>query len=330
MTDKNAEKLKEQKENDENLAALSKALQADIILYSGDIDKDGAAEIFEITEKPSNPNVLLMLCTPGGLAGDAYKIAKRLQHRYKKFYLYVYGWCKSAGTLVAIGSDEIIMGDRAEFGPLDVQVTDGEEIFTLNSGSNVFESLQHLESQYDSYFTKSLIWLAKHGGLSTKNAASIAANLASGFFNPILSNIDPLKIGELRRAMAIGIDYGKELTKNNRGNIKQAALTKLATQYNDHGYVIDFEQATDIFEKVRPETELERALGVGFKGLMRSPYSKKGSDGKEQMVMLLYGKEKADDAQAEQNAGSDRKSSTGTPEDGRGNISKFKPQDATQ
>ncbi len=73
--------------------------------------------LLKITTKPTRENVFFILCTYGGHPNCAYKIARRLQTKYKKFYLYVAGYCKSAGTLIAVGSDEIVMRDSAEFGP---------------------------------------------------------------------------------------------------------------------------------------------------------------------------------------------------------------------
>ena len=153
----------------EDIKELSESLQANIILYNGNIDAEGADILINITSHPTEDNVLLILCTPGGDADAAYRIARRLQSKYKKFILYVYGYCKSAGTLIAIGSEEIIMGDFAEFGPLDVQVIDGEEIGKYNSGLNVFHALTYLQNESYRYFMRTLINLRKQG-LPTKNA----------------------------------------------------------------------------------------------------------------------------------------------------------------
>jgi len=43
--------------------------------------------------------------------------------------LYVFGYCKSAGTLVAVAADQIVMSEFGQFGPLDVQLSDKNEIF---------------------------------------------------------------------------------------------------------------------------------------------------------------------------------------------------------
>ena len=37
--------------------------------------------------------------------------------------------CKSAGTLLALGADEIIMSNLSELGPLDIQLPDRDYIW---------------------------------------------------------------------------------------------------------------------------------------------------------------------------------------------------------
>ena len=43
-------------------------------------------------------------------------------------------YCKSAGTLIALGASALYMDDRSELGPLDMQVTRGDEIGAMRSG----------------------------------------------------------------------------------------------------------------------------------------------------------------------------------------------------
>lgn len=264
----------EDKQNNHSSIFSSLNLNFDILLYSGEINVSGADEIVNITEQTTNDAVILMLCTPGGGADEAYRVARRLQLRYKKFVLYVYGYCKSAGTLIAVGSDEIIMGDFAEFGPLDVQVADGEEIGRYSSGLNVFSALAAIKDQSSRFFHDTLKDLIMRG-ISTKNAIYISTHLTTGFFRPILSKIDPIKIGELDRAIKVAIMYGTELIKNKRGNISAKNLMRLVSGYPDHGYVIDLKQAESIFTKVRQTTEEENKLGLAFKDEIRYPCKEK-------------------------------------------------------
>lgn len=101
--------------------AVSDALEADLFLYSGEIDRDLVETFIQEAESaPSRENAVLILCTFGGNADAAYILARFLKRRYQKFVLYIFGYCKSAGTIIALGANEIVMSRRGELGPLDV------------------------------------------------------------------------------------------------------------------------------------------------------------------------------------------------------------------
>jgi len=282
--------IEKKSELDEQLKAVSDKLKADIFVYSGDIDLQGVESIIEITAKPTNEIALLLLCTPGGDAHSAFKIARRLQEQYKKFILFVYGYCKSAGTLIAIGSDEIIMSEYAEFGPLDVQLQEKDEIWRYSSGLNIDESLRTLRAETLRYFKSTMIELVADTGISTKTAAEIATHLAIGFVNPIVSQIDPVRIGEINRAVKIALAYGERLVKK-RGNLDSAQLVNLIQGYPDHGFAIDFQEAATIFKKVRKCEGYESDLGKTLKSVLKYPKR----DGNA-LIAKIYPPEARDDS----------------------------------
>ncbi len=255
-----SQELKNKFSSDETDVTLTTAfndLKSDIILYRGEINSEGANELIRITDSVQNRSVLLILHTPGGDPHAAFKIARRLQEKYSKFYLYVYGECKSAGTLIAIGSDEIIMADYAEFGPLDMQLRDKEEIMKQSSGLNINESLLSLKNEMQHVFFNTFLCLIS-AGMSTKMATEVASNLAIGFVSPILSQIDPIRMGEISRAVNIALAYGGRLTKDGRGNLRsEMILTTLVKEYPDHGFVIDYSEAEKIFKTIKKSTRAQ-------------------------------------------------------------------------
>ena len=62
---------------------ISDKFDADIVLYSGRIDRESADHIINIT--PIKKNVFFILCTFGGDPHAAYRIARALQDKYKHF-----------------------------------------------------------------------------------------------------------------------------------------------------------------------------------------------------------------------------------------------------
>jgi len=81
-------------------------LDADIIFCNGEVDRDldGRFIVLCSQARRRRQNVVLILVTHGGDADVAYRMARCLLKRYKKVSLYVTGYCKSAGTLVAVGA----------------------------------------------------------------------------------------------------------------------------------------------------------------------------------------------------------------------------------
>ena len=260
-------------DHEDLLKQVIEELSTDIIVFSGEIDSASADRVIELTNQPTEKNVLFILCTPGGDAHAAFKIARRLQRKYEKFILYVYGYCKSAGTLLAIGSDELVMSDLAEFGPIDVQLQEKDEIWRYSSGLNIDESIRTLKIETLDFFRSTLIDLVQGAGISTKTAAELATNLATGFINPIVSQIDPVRIGETQRAVKIALAYGERLIENmERGNLEsQADLVQLVSGYPDHGFVIDYDEAKKIFRSVRKNNDKEISICEFFKDTIRYP-----------------------------------------------------------
>jgi ClpP class serine protease len=197
---------------------IGNTYEADVILYCGDIEDSTADNLTRITKQADRkPNVFLMLATRGGSPDAAYRIARSLQGQYEKFIIYIYGMCKSAGTLVSIGADEIILSDFGEFGPLDVQLGKKDELFESISGLNITQALNSLNTRALDFFKTILLDLrqASKGQISTKLASDISSSLTIGVYGTIYSQIDPVQLGSIERAINIASDYGNRLKSAN-------------------------------------------------------------------------------------------------------------------
>jgi hypothetical protein len=260
---------------DERLAKLSAAVAAvnaesptDLLLYNGPIDNEGFEQVVENTNARQADTVTLLLTTLGGDAGAAYRIASLLCHRYKKFRLMVSGMCKSAGTLIAVGSSEIVMTDTGELGPLDVQIRKRDELLQRESGLEMVQGLQNLTHSAIDAFRDTFLEIASGSGLSSRLCADIAANVVGHLYGNIFSQIDPIRLGSLVRANSIAMQYGEKLgTKN----LKPDALRRLVLGYPSHDFVIDRPQANDLFQNVRPPTQAESELVSLVQVLLRHP-----------------------------------------------------------
>lgn len=225
----------------------------DIILYNGPIHRPTDTQIIrQCIERRKRPNVMLMMVTTGGDPDAAYRIARCLQDKYEKFVFYVPGYCKSAGTIVALGAHELIVSDFGELGPLDVQMSKKDELFELQSGLTVMDAITTLNEKSYAAFEQFFL-STKAGGsgsITMHTAAEIATQLTTGLFSKLYGQIDPMHVGEAGRAMKIANYYGVRLLDKGR-NIDQGALNFINAQYPHHGFVIDRAEAELLFANVR-------------------------------------------------------------------------------
>ncbi len=207
------------------------------------------------------------MSTYGGSPDGAYRIARTLRRLYGEFTAYIFGACKSAGTLITIGATEIVMTDFGELGPLDIQLPKVDELDN-ESGLVYRQALDALKEHSFDVFERCYLEIKRKSGgsISTKTASAIATDLATGTISPIAAQIDPLKIGETSRALAITYAYGSRLTDNTE------ALEILISGYPSHGFVIDYEEAKDLLGNVRPMTQEEDAAIGQLKNLLRHPH----------------------------------------------------------
>lgn len=245
----------------------------DVILYYGDISRDGYEAITaECLQRKLHDTAYLVLATYGGDPHAGFRIARCLRHHYGAFKILVLDHCKSAGTLIAIGADEVIIADRGELGPLDIQLSKPDELLEQSSGMDIPQALDFLKQQTKATLSDLLWEIRVNRRLSTKVAAELASKLTSAMFHPIYAQIDPVKLGETSRANAIGFEYGKRLNQV-ANNLKPNALVKLITHYPSHSFVIDRKEACDLFQRVRCPNEAELSLLQHVYGLGHRIYN---------------------------------------------------------
>ncbi len=255
----------------ELLKNLSDDIIADIFLLSGDIINRNVDRIIisckEIPKDKRKENAALFLTTYGGSADDAYRLIKFLKKTYKKVIVYVFGYCKSAGTLVAIGADEIVISDFGELGPLDIQLSRADD-YNYTSGLCYYQELDILRAlaiqMFETQFTSLLD--GSFGNITIKTAAEISSRLTVGILSPISSQVDPLQIGEVERSIQIAKEYGKKL------NIGDEILDLFTMNYPSHRFVIDFDEAKKILkDKVRAPNDKELPLEKAMFNPIRIP-----------------------------------------------------------
>jgi hypothetical protein len=249
---------------------ISKDNNADIYLFNSGIAQNPSDQLISVVteNKSRRENVILIISTYGGDGDSAFRMIRCLKRNYKKVIIYVFGYCKSAGTLIALGADEIVISEFGELGPLDIQMIKNDDFFSRNSGLDIIQAIQLLSGQsvvmFESMFSELLTFSG--GILSTKTASDIANTTVVGLLSPIFSQIDPLRLGAMNRANGIAREYGVRLCNN------QEAVEQLLVGYPTHGFVIDYEEARRLLgDIVRQPNQLESVLESSIREHTRIP-----------------------------------------------------------
>ncbi|MUG93576.1 hypothetical protein F7734_14540 [Scytonema sp. UIC 10036] len=242
--------LEEKESIQKYLQQVSQDLDADMFVFYSRIDYRNAHSLIEkirnISDKKTN--IALIVETGGGDANAAFKIASFLKRKYQKIILLVFGGCKSAGTLLAIAADEIVMSDFGELGPLDIQVWKEGDI-KYESSLDIKQSLAVIREQAEEMFKHclfSIINLSMSNGdfITLKTAEEIAQSIAIGLLTPVSGQINSLRLGELDRLTKVAEEYGKRLNSAREELVKQ-----LISDYPSHDFVIGYEEVRQIFQE---------------------------------------------------------------------------------
>lgn len=242
--------------------SVSAKLNVDIIFYNGNLWNGVDDKLISIClQRKLRPRVMMIMVTHGGSADVGYRVARCLQRYYEKVTLMVPGVCKSAGTLTALGAHELVIGDHGQLGPLDVQIYKRDELGEMLSGATPLAALDLLLDQafiaFEHFFLKTR---QSSGGLITiPTAARIATDMATGLLGSVYGQLNPMNLGEIGRELNVATEYGERLIRKSQ-NLTLANLEKLTVKYPSHGFVIDREEACDLFKRVRKPSQEEALL----------------------------------------------------------------------
>jgi len=225
----------------------------DVIFLNGTIDAFTFQHVAsELSGKSLSSRALLILVTYGGDPDGAFRLGRFLQKAYSDGYtILVPGLCKSAGTLVALGSREIVMAITGELGPLDIQIAKEDDFMARQSGLDMLHGIHNLiEHSFLAFERFFLQILAKSGGsITTRTASKIATDLVVGLFSPAFNQIEPVRLGALARANRIGMEYAIRL------GAPLEVAQRLVNQYPSHSFSIDLQEATALFTQSKPVRE---------------------------------------------------------------------------
>jgi len=173
----------------------------------------------------------LMLHTPGGDIDQAERIVLLCRKRVKdaEFRVIVPDSAKSAGTLIAVAADEIVMGEPSELGPIDPQV-----FITTASGEQMARPAQSFLD-----------------GLTEIQEKTGDGDLSPAYF-PLLDKLDPALIDFCRKAIKRSEQFAAAFLKKYMLKDDPDRADAIASDLGDvkkylsHAAVIDSEKARDL------------------------------------------------------------------------------------
>jgi len=86
--------------------------------------------IHDLIRDVDSTKVDIYIETPGGSAEAAEEIVRCLRNRFEQVSFVVSGEAKSAGTIIVLSADEILMTETGSLGPIDAQVKIGRSIIS--------------------------------------------------------------------------------------------------------------------------------------------------------------------------------------------------------
>ena len=94
------------------------------------LSQDDYYLIHDLLRDVDSPKLDLYLETPGGSAETAEEIVKCLRSRFDQVSFVVSGEAKSAGTIMVLSADEILMTETGSLGPIDAQMKIGRSVIS--------------------------------------------------------------------------------------------------------------------------------------------------------------------------------------------------------
>ena len=164
------------------------------------------------------------------------------------------------------------MDRLAQLGPLDTQVFDdakGKAEFT--SALNPFKALEQLQAFSLAALNASVKMLVERTRLSVNECVKHAIEFAVGTTSPLFSQLDPEKLGEYSRALAIGSEYGDRLLRRSGWDDpeqRMEVLNELVHGYPSHDYIIDYHELQELGLDVKLFTPEES--DAAYKAMARS------------------------------------------------------------
>ena len=235
-----------------------------LIVISGELECDDLRSVRRnLRDAEYSGPIDLLLHGPGGDLEVAFKITRDIRRQCAAATAFVPRPIKSAMTLIALGADELVMGDYGELGPLDTQACGRmRAAFPLERSTlERVSTLDVIEARAAVAVGKMLETLTAATCMRPEDACPMAVRFAVDLYRPLVEQVHPTTVGFTHRALTYASDYLERVLRRYRpalqAELRDALVRCLVHGYPDHGFVIDREELTELGVPVRSPTETE-------------------------------------------------------------------------
>jgi len=292
------------KERKRQLQRIADIRGRQVLVYAADLNAersptdirfDDLQSVADQLTNLSGDKLDLVLETPGGSGEVAEDIVDLIRENFREFAVIIPGWAKSAGTLVAMGGDDILMGPSSAVGPIDAQLSWQGKRF---SAGELLDGIEAIKKEAGENLNLAYIPILQ--GISpgelqrAQNALSFAKNLVSHWLETYKfkdwtvhsSSGDPVTEEERhQRADAVAEKLcAHDYWLTHARSIKIASLREMGLK------VEDYSEDADLYDAItRYYNLLRMTFSPGLYKLFETPssqiYKFSGEAGQQQMVL---------------------------------------------
>jgi len=221
------------------------------------IDYSDRVPIIDQISNLEGEKIDIILETPGGYAEIVEDIIKQIRNKFSEVTMIVPGHAKSAGTIMVMAGDEILMEPASALGPIDAQMHQGGKRFSAHAFLEGFEKIKQ-EVDEKGYLNRAYVPILQNispGEIQNcENAQSFSKKLVTDwlseykfkFWETHSSTGQPVTVADKEtRAEEIAEelrDHGRWLTHGRSITIEDLSKMRLK--------VTDFSKDTELFEAI--------------------------------------------------------------------------------
>ena len=187
------------KERKKQLRRVAKLRRRHVLVIAADVQNRlavlGNEDLLAIRDQLSNIDggdaIDVILETPGGSGEAAEDIVRLIRGRFSSMGVIVPGSAKSAGTILAMAGDEILMSDESGLGPIDAQISHKGKVFSAHA---LLQGMDQIKQEIEETGSLNRIHIPMLQNLSpgelqhARNVQDFAVELEPGMGLPAISS----------------------------------------------------------------------------------------------------------------------------------------------